>query len=83
MRDARSCRKLGGFKAHLMVALADNAVTGTRNRHLCCLKGGVVGRGERAVGREPGNSGVVKVSLDDRPKVIKLLFAGLVSPDAI
>ena len=39
-----------GFKAHLMMALADHAVSGTGDRHLRRRpKGGVVGRGERAV----------------------------------
>jgi hypothetical protein len=59
--------KLRGFKAHLMVTLTDNAVSGTCNRHLRGLKGGVVGRGERPVGGESRNTCVVKVTFDDRP----------------
>jgi hypothetical protein len=66
-----------------MVAVADYSVSGTRKRHLRRLKGGVVSHGERAVCGKSGDSRVVKVSLDDRSDVIKLLLARLMCPDAV
>jgi hypothetical protein len=57
--------------AHLVVALADNAVTGTRSHHLRRLEGGALRRGERAVRRESRDPSVVKGSLDDRPRAVK------------
>lgn len=66
-----------------MMPVPDDAKAGTGNRHLRRLKGRVVRRGERAIGGEPGNPRVVKVSFDNSPKVVKLPLAGRVRLDAV
>ena len=67
----------------VVTLLRDDAIAGTGNRHLRRLKGRVVRRGKRTVGRKAGESRVVKVSLNNRSKVIKLLLARGVRLDVL
>ena len=58
-----------------MTFLRDNSVAGAGDRHFSRLKGRVVRRGKRPVGREATHSGIAKVTLDQGTQIIKLLLA--------
>jgi len=55
------------------MALSNDTIPRTSNRHFRQLEDRVIGDGKLAVGREPGHTYIVAISHNNRPEAVKLL----------